>query len=194
LDEAFFYLWPYRAKARYGLFMAQPPIPIDILKTRLRIDAEADDVIMTTLCIAAGEMIERELGIGLATATRTAKIDRWRRFIPPVQPCTSVTSVTYYDTGNTLITMPAADWYVDQTDELLAVEFIEEPAVKEGTFPTVTYVAGYTQVPHALQQAIVALVGAWYANPDATAPVALSEVPLSLKYILSAYSTRGALR
>ena len=174
--------------------MAQPPIPIDILKTRLRIDAEADDVIMTTLCIAAGEMIERELGIGLSTATRSAKIDRWRRFIPPVQQCTSVTSVTYYDTGNNLVTMPAADWYVDETDELLAVEFLEAPAVKDGTFPTVTYVAGYTQVPHALQQAIVALVGAWYANPDATNPVALSEVPLSLKYILSAYSTRGPLR
>jgi uncharacterized phiE125 gp8 family phage protein len=174
--------------------MALPPIPIDILKTRLRIDFEADDVVLTTLCIAAGEMIERELGIALATSTRTAKLDRWRRFIPPVQPCTSVTSVTYYDSGNILTTMPASDWYVNQTDELLALEFKENPAIYEGTFPTVTYVAGYTQVPHALQQAIVALVGAWYANPDATAPVSISDVPLSLKYILNAYSTRGALR
>lgn len=174
--------------------MARPPIPIDILKTRLRIDADEDDVILTTLCIAAGEMIERELGIGLSSTTRTAKLDRWRRFIPPVQPCSSVTSVTYYDTGNNLVTMSTDDWYVDQTDAALALEFLEAPAVREGTFPTVTYVAGYTTVPHALQQAIVALVGAWYANPDATAPVALSEVPLSLKYILSAYSTRGPLR
>lgn len=174
--------------------MASIPVPIDVLKTRLRIDVEADDVILTTLCIAAGEMIERELGIGLASATRTAKIADFRRFIPPVQPCTAVSSVTYTDASGATITMPAADWYTDQTQELLALEFLDAPAFKEGTFPTVTYTAGYTQVPHALQQAVVALVGAWYANPDATSPVALSEVPLALKYILSAYSARGPLR
>jgi hypothetical protein len=37
-------------------------------------------------------------------------------------------------------------------------------------------------------------VGAWYANPDATSVASLAEVPLSLKYILNAYSARGALR
>lgn len=174
--------------------MPAAPIPIDILKTRLRIDADEDDVILTTLCIAAGEMIERELGIRLSSATRTAKLDRWRRFILPVQPATSVTSVTYYDSGNVLTTMPATDWYIDQTDQLLALDFLEKPSIYEGTFPTVTYVAGYANVPHALQQAIVALVGAWYANPDATAPVSLSDVPLSLKFIMSAYSARGPLR
>jgi len=174
--------------------MAAPPIPIDVLRTRLRIDVDADDAILTTLCIAAGEMIERELGIALKSSSRTAKLDRWRRFIPPVQPCTGVTSVTYYNASNVLTTMPATDWYVNQTDEMLALEFLENPSFYEGTFPTVTYTAGYSQVPHALQQAIVALVGAWYANPDATNPVALAEVPLSLKYILSAYSSRGALR
>lgn len=174
--------------------MAQPPIPIDILKTRLRIDADEDDVILTTLCIAAGEMIQRELGIRLTSSSVTAKIASFRRFVPPVQPCTSFTSVIYKDPSGATVTMPTSDWYTDESNELLAIEFLSTPAFKEGEFPTVTYVAGYSQVPHALQQAIVALVGAWYANPDATAPVALSEVPLSLKYILSAYSTRGPLR
>jgi len=174
--------------------MAYAPIPIDVLKTRLRIDVDADDVILTTLCIAAGEMIEKELGIGLLSQTRTAKIVDFNRFVPPVQPCSSITSVTYTDSSGATITMPSADWYVDQTQEMLALEFLAKPEFKEGTFPTVTYTAGFTTVPHALQQAIVAMVGAWYANPDATSPIALSDVPLAMKYILSAYSHRGPLR
>ena len=174
--------------------MAVTPIPIDILKTRLRIDVTADDVILTTLCIAAGELLERELGIGLASETRTAKLDKWRRFILPIQPVASVTSVTYYNGSNVLTTMPTSDWYVNATDSLTALEFKETPEIYDGTFPTVTYTAGYTQVPHALQQAIVALVGAWYANPDATSVASLAEVPLSLKFIMNAYSARGALR
>ena len=174
--------------------MAATPIPIDILKTRLRIDVDADDVILTTLCIAAGEVIERETGVSLASETRTAKLDKWRRFVLPVQPVASVTSVTYYNGNNVLTTMPTADWYVDDTDSLTALQFKETPEIYEGTYPTVTYEAGYVQVPHALQQAIVGLVGAWYANPDATSVASLAEVPLSLKYILNAYSARGALR
>ena len=174
--------------------MAATPIPIDVLKTRLRIDVTADDVILTTLCIAAGEMLERELGIGLASETRTAKLDKWRRFVLPIQPATAVTSVTYYNGSNALTTMPTADWYVDNTDNLIVLNFKERPEIYEGTFPTVTYSAGYTQVPHALQQAIVALVGAWYANPDATSVASLADVPLSLKFIMQAYSARGALR
>ena len=62
---------------------------------------------------------------------------------------------------------------------------------KETTQPLVTYVAGYTQVPLDLQHAIIALTGAWYANPEALTVASMQVLPKSFEYLLANYSTKG---
>ena len=42
--------------------------------------------------------------------------------------------------------------------------------------------------------AVIALVGAWYNNPEAFQPIGLSTVPLSVEYILSAVGTGSRIR
>jgi uncharacterized phiE125 gp8 family phage protein len=170
------------------------PIPLDVLRTRLRIETESDDVDLSTLAIAAAEVIERETGIALSSATRTARIRRWARFIPDVQPCTSFTQVQYVDGNGVTQTLPAAEWWVDDSEPVIALEFDTDKQMKENTLATVTYVAGYTTIPHALQQCIVALVGSWYNNPESSSVAALAEVPLSYRYIIQQYATRSPMR
>lgn len=170
------------------------PVPIDLLRTRLRIEVEDDDALLASLAIAAGELIERETGLALSSATRTAKVRPWRRWCAPVQPMSSVTSVTYTDPAGASQTLPTAEWYLDETDELPVLLFDTQASVKDNTYATVTYVAGYTLIPHALQQCIVALVGAWYANPEAASIASLQQVPLAYQYIIAHFSTRSALR
>jgi uncharacterized phiE125 gp8 family phage protein len=174
--------------------MAALPIPLDVLRTRLRIEVESDDADLATLSIAAREIIERETGLHLSSGTHTANIIPWRRFVPRVQPVDSITSITYTDAGGVTQTLPTTDYYIDNTDEMLAVGFDTIVLPKANTFPTVTYVAGYQRIPHALQQCIVALVGSWYSNPEATSVASLQDVPLSYRYILQQFSTRGPLR
>lgn len=170
------------------------PIPLDILRTRLRIEVEDDDAILASLCIAAGELIEKETGLGLTSETRTAKVVPFRRWVAPVQPMASVTSVQYVDTAGNTQTLPTAEWYLDETDELKALEFDASTTVKENTALTVTYVAGYATIPHALQQCIVALVGAWYANPEAASVASLNDVPLAYRFIIQHFSARSSIR
>lgn len=170
------------------------PIPLDVLRTRLRIEVESDDVDLATLCIAAGEVIERETGVALTSSNRTAKIRKWARFIPDVQPCTAFVSVTYTDANGATQTLPTAEWWTDESEPVLALEFDTSAVMKANTLATVTYTAGYGTIPHALQQCIVALVGSWYNNPESSSVAALAEVPLSYRYIIQQYATRSPLR
>lgn len=170
------------------------PVPVDLLRTRLRIEVEDDDALLASLAIAAAELIEKETGLGLSSETRTATIRPWRRWCAPVQPMTALTSVTYTDPAGATQTLPTAERWLDTTDELPVLLFDTTANVKENTYATVTYVAGYVQIPHALQQCIIALVGAWYANPEAAAIVSLQDVPLAYRFIIAHFSARSALR
>lgn len=174
--------------------MSALPIPLDVLRTRLRIEVEDDDAILASLSIAAAELIEKETALALSSSTRTAKVVPFRRWVAPVQPMTSVTSVQYVDSSGTTQTLPTDQWYLDETDELPALMFDADVTPKENTSLTVTYVAGYTTVPHALQQCIVGLVGAWYANPEASSVASLQDVSLAYKYIVQHFSARSTIR
>lgn len=177
-----------------ALSMPALPIPLDVLRTRLKIEVESDDVDLAALCVAAGELIERETGLALSSASRSQKIRRFSRFIPRVQPVTQFTSVTYTDANGAAQTLPAADWWTDETEPVLAIEFDTDAVPKENTLITVNFVAGYTVIPQPLQQCIVALVGSWYNNPEALQVAQLAEVPLAYKYIIQQYSTQVPFR
>lgn len=174
--------------------MSQLPIPIDILRTRLRIEVESDDTDLAALCVAAGELIERETGTILRSRNFIEAIPGWRRTILRKQPVTSVISVSYTDPDNNPQTLAAGEWFFHQDDELAVLDFDTTAAMKENTQPTVTYTAGFVTVPHALQQCIVALVGAWYNNPEASSVAALTEVPLAYKHIIAHFSHRSPIR
>lgn len=170
------------------------PIPLDVLRTRLRVEVESDDVDLAALCVAAGELIERETGLALASGSRSQKIRRFTRFIPRVQPVTAFTSVTYVDSAGATQTLPASDWWVDESEPVWAVEFDTSAVPKENTLITVNFTAGYTVIPQPLQQCIVALVGSWYNNPEALQVAQLAEVPLAYKYIIQQYTTEVPFR
>ena len=174
--------------------MASLPIPLDVLRTRLRVEVESDDTDLATLCIAAGEIIARETGLALTRTTYTASIVAWRDYTPKIQPDAVGSTVTYQDDANVTQTLPASQWYVTMDDEMPVLHFDTTIVPKLNTQPLVYYTAGYAQIPHSLQQCIVALVGSWYNNPEASNVASLAEVPLSYRYILSQYSARSPLR
>jgi uncharacterized phiE125 gp8 family phage protein len=174
--------------------MSQLPIPLDVLRTRLRIEVESDDTDLAALCIAAGDLIEKETGTLLRSRNFQDYIEPWKRTILKRSPVTAVLSVTYTDTQNNPQTLPPDEWFLRQEDELVVLDFDTAAVVKDNTQPVVTYTAGYALVPHALQQCIVALVGAWYNNPEASSVASLAEVPLSYKHIIAAYSHRSPIR
>jgi len=168
-------------------------LPLAQLKAELKIDYVDDDFVLAGLRDAAVALIERRTQSRLYPFTDTARLSAWEPTVLPMAPVQSVESITYTASGST-VTMPSADYYLDQTDAMPVLRFIDEPEMDEHTSALVTYRTGYDAIPAPLERCIVALVGAWYNNPEASQPIALQTVPLSVEFILDWYTTGSRIR
>jgi uncharacterized phiE125 gp8 family phage protein len=164
------------------------------VKTALRIAYTDDDTELTRLINAAVALVERRTGRYYSSASRTLYLTEWRDSVFPIAVFNSLTSVQYYDSGNVLTTMPSTDYWVDRADELPVLRFLEEPSIYEGTNIVVTYSAGHSTETSDMEQAVIALVGHWYNNPEASQPLALTMVPMSLEFLLDSLSVKGPMR
>jgi uncharacterized phiE125 gp8 family phage protein len=170
-------------------------IPLSTIKSALKIDYTDDDADLIRLREAAMALVERRTELALTPSARTLYLASWKDTLLPDHPFNSLTSVQYQNSSNATTTMPASDYWVDRTDgPMVKLRFLEAPAIYEGTAITVTYNAGYSVVPNEIVHAVIALVGAWYNNPEAFQPIGLTTVPLSVEYILNAVGTGSRIR
>lgn len=169
--------------AEMAASVQSPFLTVEQIKTALRIDFTEDDAEFERLRDAAVAWVERYTGLKLSEERRTAKLRSWQRTRLGNYPVSVIESVTYVSGGAT-VTMPEADYWLDDTDVLPALEFLETPTRDEGTAITVTYRSGYDGVPREVVQAVVGIVGHWYNNPEAAQPVGLTEVPLGTRFML----------
>lgn len=161
------------------------------VKAALRIDYVDDDAEFTRLIAAAVAWVERYTNVGLSSTSRSLYLAAWADAVIPIDPFVSLTSVKYFDTSNTFTTMPSADYWIDRSSAMPRIKFLEKPELYEGTNIEITYVAGNATEPADMVQAVISIVGAWYNNPEATAPVALQSVPLGAIYLLEHYKVKG---
>lgn len=159
-------------------------IALSTIKKALKIDYTTDDQELLRIRDAALAFIEQYTGLTIQTKSKTQYISYWMRTSLDL-PFNSITSVKYYNTSGTLTTMPTTDYWVDRScDPSFYINFLEYPSVKEGTQIILTYSTGYSVLPKDIEQVAIGLIGAWYNNPEATAPINLSVVPLSCMFIL----------
>lgn len=170
-------------------------VPLSTIKSALKIDYTDDDTDLIRLREVAVQVVEKRTQLLLTPQARTMYLASWTDTLLADAPYNSLTSVTYYNASNVLTTMPSGDYWIDRTDGSLArIRFLEQPAIYEGTAISVNYNAGYSQTPDPLIHCIIALVGAYYNNPEAVQPIGLSTVPLSVEFILDHYRTGSMIR
>ena len=170
-------------------------IPLSTIKTALKIDYSDDDADLIRLRETATVFVEKRTGRALQQRTETLYLAAWTDSLIPVAPYTGITHVRYQNSTNTQTTMPAGDYWIDQTDgPLNQIRFLERPEIYEGTAIVVTYTVGYLNIPDPLVHAMIALVGHWYNNPEAAQPIGLQTVPMSVEAIMDMYSIRSQLR
>jgi uncharacterized phiE125 gp8 family phage protein len=168
-------------------------IALSTVKAALRIDYTADDTELTRLISAAVAWVEKYCGFSLSSASRTMYLRDWKDTVYAVQPVTAQVSIAYTDTsGGSQLLTSGTDYYWDQSGPVSVLRFLgEPPAMKDGTLATVIYTGGYATEPDEVVQTVISLVGGWYNNPEATAPVALSTVPLGCQYMLEHLRLKG---
>lgn len=171
------------------------PLPdLATIKTALKIDYTYDDAEIIRIRDAAIAFIEDYTGIAINNVAKTQYIPYWMKTRFEGTPFSSVASVTYTDSTGATATMPSTDYFIIQSyAPSIYINFKEFPNIYEDTEIAITYNIGYDELPNHITQAIIAITGAWYNNPEATAPITLTEVPLSARFILENLKVRSVL-
>jgi uncharacterized phiE125 gp8 family phage protein len=180
---------------------AAEPISLAEARAHLRVTDNEEDGLIAGYMRAALQFVETHLARALVNRTYDLKLD-WcwplnacgRRSIElPMPPAVSITSISYVDAEGANQTLASTEYQFAQP---LQIGTIFEAYGK--TWPTirqqpeaitVRFVAGYgaaaSAVPEPIRQAMLLLVGHWYANRE---PVivgsTVAELPLAVDALL----------
>ena len=184
---------------------AAEPVSTSEAKSHLRVDTTADDTYIGTLITVARQNVESHLRRALISQTWEVVLDDFPAGVIrlPKPPLASVTSIKYTDDEGNESTYSSANYVVDTDTEPGRV------VLKSGqTWPAVTlaavngvrvrYVAGYgaagSNVPQAIRQAILLVIGSLYENREdvlVAQGVSIGVLPFGVVALLAPYRIYG---
>lgn len=177
---------------------AAEPVLLADAKTHLRVTGSDDDAYITGLIAAARAWAEVWLQRALITQTLELVLDAFpcQEIRLPVNPVQSITSIKYIDEAGVEQTLTGGNYKTDIASivaRIMPAYGLTWPIPRvEINAVTVRFIAGYgaagTNVPQAINQAILLIVGEMYARREisiAGAPIA--EVPFAAQALLTPY-------
>lgn len=169
------------------------PVDIATAKRQCRIEDEVstEDALVGVYLKAATAWVEDYTGRCLVSQTRQASMCGFPRriYLPHGAPSAAIVSVKYYDTSNAQQTLSSSVYSLVQFSEPACLTLVDGQ-VWPSTFTrddavVVEYTAGASSpedVPAALVQAVLLLVGHWYENREqAIAGTIISNIPFAVE-------------
>lgn len=170
------------------------PVTVAEAKTYLRIDGEAEDLLVASLALTSRLHVESALGLALITQSWRLQLDRWPSddaVLIPLRPVQSVTAVRVRAADGTPTTISSADYLLDaaSTPPRLVANGVTwlQPGRKAAGIE-IDFTAGYgtevSDVPEPIRQAILLLTAHWYehrdvvdiGSPDTAIPASVSDL------------------
>lgn len=186
---------------------ATPIVSTTEAKAHLRVDASDEDTLIDALVQAATDHLDADNGIlGRALISQT-----WAYSLPdtpdgewlslPLPRVQSIASITYYDKDNAQQTFAAESYRLAATDQDATVQLAATASwpvtYDRADAMTVSFVTGYgdaaSDVPQALRQAALLLVGHFYENRQqvVTGKTATS-LPFAVEHLIAPYRVARA--
>ena len=181
---------------------AAEPIAVYEAKLHVRVDHDADDAWFAAQIAAARSYVETRCSRALITQMLEATLDAWPTvpfLVLPAPPLQAVESITYTDSAGAAAIVPATQYQVltTHTPGLVGLAYgVGWPTVTLRGWAgiAVRYVAGYgptaASVPAAIKQAMLLLIGHWYANREAVAAGNLGPLPFAVDALLYPFEVR----
>ena len=171
------------------------PVTLQQAKDHLNIDFNDDDSIIELIIQTAREAVENKTGRKLITSTMGHQRDCFNSVMELPHTIQSVTEITYIDTDGVTQTLPATEYDVDVNRIpgriMLAYDKTYPATRDEANAVTIEYVTGFgdtaQSVPSPLQHAMLLLIGHYYENREATAPININTVPMTIDFLLNPY-------
>lgn len=155
---------------------AEEPVSLVEAKAFLRLDADIEDALVTTLIAAARLHLEATTGRALVRQSWRAVLDRWpadRVVTLPVAPLIELDEIRVFDVQDDeqVISLGQfqAETGVAPARLLLPATIDGMPVLRERLGIEIDYVAGFgdaADVPADLKQALLALVAHWFEHRD----------------------------
>lgn len=177
-------------------------VGLELAKTHLRVDGAAEDALITGYVGAAVAMLDGaagRLGRALLPQQWTLVLDAFpasstQAIRLPLPPLRQIDEVAYVD-GDGVRRVWAAETYQVVGGRATPARLF--PAYGQG-WPVaraqpgaveITFTAGYDAVPEPIVQAVLLLVGQWYANREAVnVGNIVNELPFAVEALLTPYS------
>lgn len=176
---------------------ALTPVSLDEAKAQCHVDHSDEDVLLTLMIAAAVAMIDGPDGIGhcMITQTWSGVIDGWQNpIVLPLGPVSAVTAITYLDSDGASQILGSGLYRLVNG---VRPAFIERaygaswPAHRAVSYPiSIAFTAGVAtaaEVDQGLRQAVLMLVGHWYANRET---VNIGDVTSEMEFTFHALTER----
>lgn len=175
---------------------ASEPVSLTEAKLHLKVDGTDEDGLIGALIGTARETVEGICRRALVTQTWDLVMDEFPECDEiklPYPPLQSITSIQYTDQYNVTATFASTNYIVDAYGEPGRVKLVYGAAWPGNTLTVmngvkIRFVAGFgaaAAVPLKYKQAILLLVGHWYAHREEVADnTNLMEIPLGVNALL----------
>lgn len=157
----------------YSLRLVVPPteepVTLEAAKVHLRVEHDADDALISAQITAAREWAEGFTGLKVLEQTWDVLLQSCPPsfYRIPVGPVRSVVSITYRTGDDIVATVPTDAYYLAGEDLHLVPGASWPGAAVSIVIRVMVGVATVDEVPRAIRQAILLVVGHWYANREA---------------------------
>lgn len=156
---------------------ALEPVGLSDAKAHLRVDANDEDTLISSLIVTSRLHIEAALGLALITQSWSLFLDEWPEGTcvrMPMRPLQSVDAVRLYDESENIETLAASGYYVDgkgtpaRLVKLGGVGWPQPKRLVNGV--EIAFTAGYGDaqgdVPAPIRQALMLLIAHWYERRE----------------------------
>lgn len=177
----------------------EEPVSLAEAKAHLRVTSTDEDTLIGALIVAARQWCESWTGRQFVTATWRLSLDRFPCWMVelPKPTLQSVSAIVYDAADGVATTLSGSTYRVDADSEparITPAYGLIWPVTRWQTSAVrITYVAGYgaaAAVPLAIRQAMLLLVGHWYANREAVASGTVgTEIALTAQALLTPFWT-----
>jgi uncharacterized phiE125 gp8 family phage protein len=151
------------------------PITTEAAKIHLRVEHNADDELIETLCLAAKHAVETGTGRKCGSQTWDLKLDAFPcgAIVLPYPPVASAT-VSYVDTNGATQTWSSSEYTTDLPTgddsgpgRIFPAYSYSYPSTRsQRNAVTVRFVCGFATTPAGMLAAMKLLIGHWYANRE----------------------------
>ena len=180
---------------------AADPVSLEEARLHCRVDHEDDNALIEGLIAAATAHFDGYTGIlGRALVTQTWRQDFGgfcTKLRLPLAPVSGIAGITYFDCNNAeqTLTDDVCGLFVDALGPFVALKSGQSwPSTSpRQDAVSVSFIAGTAaaEVPAPIKQAILLMIGHWYANREAVAPGDIRDLPMAVGALTAPYRRIG---